>query len=197
MRFFRLTKTDLGSRHQRHDVRGRRRPYGGIMPDSPRVCTGIVVSNTLVAALHNIYAEGEKNVAGREGDDVVHLVGNTTSGSYGPTILRHSHITRLSIIPSINLTSIPTISIDYKRHNDRPGTRRSLALRLRVKPIQSQSSNAVADCASSRSLIWKPPPHYGTYHNKRTFDINNSHISQPDLRVPGYIENYVRRFWQV
>ncbi|KAF2723250.1 ChaC-like protein [Polychaeton citri CBS 116435] len=28
------------------------------------------------------------------------------------------------------------------------------------------------------SLIWKPPPHY-------------------DLRVPGYIEGYVRRFWQV
>ncbi|KAF2831109.1 ChaC-like protein [Ophiobolus disseminans] len=28
------------------------------------------------------------------------------------------------------------------------------------------------------SLIWKPPPHY-------------------DQRVPGYIENYVRRFWQV
>ncbi|KAF2772082.1 ChaC-like protein [Teratosphaeria nubilosa] len=27
------------------------------------------------------------------------------------------------------------------------------------------------------SLIWKPPPHY-------------------DLRVPGYIEGYVRRFWQ-
>ncbi|KAF2835512.1 ChaC-like protein, partial [Patellaria atrata CBS 101060] len=28
------------------------------------------------------------------------------------------------------------------------------------------------------SLIWKPPPHY-------------------DQRVPGYIEGYVRRFWQV
>ncbi|KAI9869620.1 MAG: hypothetical protein M1830_005285, partial [Pleopsidium flavum] len=27
------------------------------------------------------------------------------------------------------------------------------------------------------SLIWKPPPHY-------------------DRRVPGYIEGYVRRFWQ-
>ncbi|KAK9657798.1 hypothetical protein V6Z96_002046 [Aspergillus fumigatus] len=28
------------------------------------------------------------------------------------------------------------------------------------------------------SLIWKPPPHY-------------------DQRVPGYIDGYVRRFWQV
>ncbi|KAL5455796.1 hypothetical protein PMIN07_006929 [Paraphaeosphaeria minitans] len=28
------------------------------------------------------------------------------------------------------------------------------------------------------SLIWKPPPHF-------------------DERVPGYIEGYVRRFWQV
>ncbi|USW54281.1 Putative glutathione-specific gamma-glutamylcyclotransferase, gamma-glutamyl cyclotransferase [Septoria linicola] len=28
------------------------------------------------------------------------------------------------------------------------------------------------------SLIWKPPPHY-------------------DLRLPGYIEGYVRRFWQL
>jgi glutathione-specific gamma-glutamylcyclotransferase len=28
------------------------------------------------------------------------------------------------------------------------------------------------------SLIWKPPPHY-------------------DIRVPGYVEGYVRRFWQV
>ncbi|XPS70567.1 hypothetical protein M3J09_002778 [Ascochyta lentis] len=27
------------------------------------------------------------------------------------------------------------------------------------------------------SLIWKPPPHF-------------------DERVPGYIEGYVRRFWQ-
>jgi cation transport protein ChaC len=32
-----------------------------------------------------------------------------------------------------------------------------------------------------RSLIWKPPPHYGKHHK----------------RVPGYIEGYVRRFWQV
>ncbi|KAH0143236.1 hypothetical protein KCU67_g13653, partial [Aureobasidium melanogenum] len=29
------------------------------------------------------------------------------------------------------------------------------------------------------SLIWKPPPHF-----------------VPDLRVPGYVEGYVRRFWQ-
>jgi hypothetical protein len=28
------------------------------------------------------------------------------------------------------------------------------------------------------SLIWKPPPHY-------------------DERVPGWVEGYVRRFWQV
>jgi cation transport protein ChaC len=46
-----------------------------------------------------------------------------------------------------------------------------------------------------RSLIWKPPPHFGTctsYSN----DIICAEIAI-DQRIPGYIEGYVRRFWQV
>ncbi|KAG6995484.1 glutathione-specific gamma-glutamylcyclotransferase [Physcia stellaris] len=39
------------------------------------------------------------------------------------------------------------------------------------------------------SLIWKPPPHYVP-------SIPNLPSQSPDLRLPGYITGYVRRFWQ-
>ncbi|OAL44268.1 ChaC-like protein [Pyrenochaeta sp. DS3sAY3a] len=46
------------------------------------------------------------------------------------------------------------------------------------KEIEEFGSNGDFWLFGYGSLIWKPPPHY-------------------DQRVPGYIEGYVRRFWQV
>ncbi|KAF2468083.1 ChaC-domain-containing protein [Lindgomyces ingoldianus] len=48
-----------------------------------------------------------------------------------------------------------------------------------VFPLASLGSHAqkLIRWIAYRSLIWKPPPHY-------------------DQRIPGYIEGYVRRFWQ-
>lgn len=46
-----------------------------------------------------------------------------------------------------------------------------------------------------RSLIWKPPPHFGTVQHLLWHPSLDS--CHPDQRVPGYIKGYVRRFWQV
>ena len=66
-----------------------------------------------------------------------------------------------------------------------------------------------------RSLIWKPPPHYGTSlwlwtkGSQRSWPRTNVTALLPvsqtsadmrpriDQRVPGYVSGYVRRFWQV
>ncbi|RLM00659.1 hypothetical protein CFD26_108570 [Aspergillus turcosus] len=45
------------------------------------------------------------------------------------------------------------------------------------------------------SLIWKPPPHYGVYHPSNRALASASNCGT-DQRVPGYIDGYVRRFWQ-
>lgn len=45
------------------------------------------------------------------------------------------------------------------------------------------------------SLIWKPPPHYGVYHLP-SHTLASASNPGTDQRVPGYIDGYVRRFWQ-
>ncbi|KFZ04015.1 hypothetical protein V501_09263 [Pseudogymnoascus sp. VKM F-4519 (FW-2642)] len=46
------------------------------------------------------------------------------------------------------------------------------------------------------SLIWKPPPHFGTsLPNPNPLPATSSN-ALPDQRLTGYITNYVRRFWQ-
>lgn len=45
------------------------------------------------------------------------------------------------------------------------------------------------------SLIWKPPPHYGRTFLPIYFKFYTYSMIQ-DLRLAGYIENFVRRFWQ-
>lgn len=47
------------------------------------------------------------------------------------------------------------------------------------------------------SLIWKPPPHFGLL--MLLYECSDClHLPiYKDKRIPGYIEGYVRRFWQV
>jgi len=46
-----------------------------------------------------------------------------------------------------------------------------------------------------RSLIWKPPPHYGTLPHQPDEEEYIDDLA--DKRLPGYIKGYIRRFWQV
>lgn len=55
---------------------------------------------------------------------------------------------------------------------------RILAFWLRVTLDHPTRLSCATTEGDNSSLIWKPPPHY-------------------DRRIPGYVEGYVRRFWQV
>ena len=46
-----------------------------------------------------------------------------------------------------------------------------------------------------RSLIWKPPPHFG--NSFLPYPTKPQLKEETDRRIPGYVTGYVRRFWQV
>ncbi len=48
-----------------------------------------------------------------------------------------------------------------------------------------------------RSLIWKPPPHFGTSSGVKRKIAERRLTLALEERIPGYITGYVRRFWQV
>ncbi|RYP39481.1 hypothetical protein DL767_002215 [Monosporascus sp. MG133] len=64
--------------------------------------------------------------------------------------------------------------------------------------MESQEKNSgysdTGGVVLNRSLIWKPPPHYGQTQDGRT-KVNDV-LSAADRRIPGWVTGYVRRFWQ-